>query len=285
MINVERRALDTIKKYGLFSKKDNVAVAVSGGKDSMSLLNILKEGFNITALFIDVGIPGFSEESFKVISSFCKEYDIPVKKVSLKEVVGFTTPEAIKVVGGKACTTCSVLKRYALNKSAKEFDKLATGHNLDDEAESVMMNLMKVNLSSLVSLGPKTGLFEDKGFVQRVKPFYFVPEKGILKYAVKMGVPFVNYPCPMRGDSPFRYFIKRELDSLESNFPSIKGNIIKSFLNSIKNRKRLIEHHQLYYCKYCGEPSSSPVCNACKIRLKVKGELMKKTDKNIRHKA
>ncbi len=279
MIDVERLALETIKDYDLFSKDDKVAVAVSGGKDSMSLLNILKGRFNITALFIDVGIPKFSEDSFRTVSSFCEENNIPIKRVSLKEVVGFTTPEAVKVIGGKACTTCSVLKRYALNKSARGFDKLATGHNLDDEAESVMMNLFKVNISSLLSLGPKTGLFEDEKFVQRVKPFYFVPEKDILEYAVKKKIPFVNYPCPMRGDSPFRYFIKQELDGLENTFPNVKQNIVKSFLNNIKNKAGLRENHKLYYCKYCGEPSSSPVCNACKIRLEVSKKL--KTVNNI----
>ncbi len=281
MIDVEKKALETIKKYNLFSEEDKVAVAVSGGKDSMSLLNILKNRFNITALFIDVGIPKFSKESFRIVLLFCEEYDIPVKKVSLKEVVGFTTPEAVKVIGGKACTTCSVLKRYALNKSARGFDKLATGHNLDDEAESVMMNLLKVNISSLISLGPKTGLFEDKGFVQRVKPFYFVPERDILKYAVERDIPFVSYPCPMRGDSPFRYFMKKELDDLEKTFPNIKQNIIMSFLNNIKSKEELRKKHKLYYCKYCGEPSSSPVCNACKIRLKVSKKL--KTVNNINH--
>ncbi len=275
MVDVEKKSLETIRKYNLFSEEDKVAVAVSGGKDSMSLLNILKGRFNITALFIDVGIPKFSEESFHIVSDFCRKYNIPVKRVSLKEVVGFTTSEAVKVVGGKACTTCSVLKRYALNKSARGFDKLATGHNLDDEAESVMMNLLKVNISSLISLGPKTGLFEDDNFVQRVKPFYFVLERDILKYAIKRRIPFVNYPCPLRGDSPFRYFMKKELDNLEKTFPNIKQNIVKSFLNNIKNKENLRVKHKIYHCKYCGEPSSSPVCNACKIRLKVEKELNK----------
>ncbi len=269
---IRKKVYKTINDYDLILPSDKLIVAVSGGKDSMSLMHLLKDKFNITALFIDVGIPNFSKESFQKVKYFCDGYGIPLKKVSLKEVVGFTTPEAVEIIGGNACTTCSVLKRYAINKSARGYDKIATGHNLDDEAESVLMNIFKSNKRLLLNTGPKTGLMSDKKFVQRVKPLYFIPEKDVLEYAVINKLPFVKHPCPMRGESPFRYFIKKQLDKLEKERPNVKLNIIKSFLTFIKKEAHT-EKEEIHYCKYCGEPSSSDVCNACKIRLEIEHKI------------
>ncbi len=275
-MNVESVVFETIDEYNLLSEADKIAVAVSGGKDSMSILHILSSKYNnITALFVDVGIETFSDESFEIVSSFCSSQGIPLKLVRLKDVLGFTTPEAVSVIGGKPCTTCSVLKRYVLNKSARGFDKLVTGHNLDDAAESILMNIFKANMSSLASLGPSSGIMHDNKFVSRVKPLYFVPEKEVLHYAVNHKLSFVSHPCPLRGDSPFRYYVKQRLNVLEKDFPNVKQNIVNAFLKFIKGKSLNLK--KLSYCKYCGEPSSSDICNFCKIRLQVERSL-----KNVR---
>ena len=276
--NLEKNVFETIKKFKLVSKNDRVAVAVSGGKDSMVLLHILNKHFNVTPLFVDLGIENFSQESLNIIKNYCKDNSLNLKVLSFKEGFGFSMQEVYKVLPKlkiRACTACGVLRRYILNKNSKQFDKIATGHNLNDESISVLMNIFKANIRANSSLGPKTGILVSKKFVQRIKPLYFCTEKEVLDYAEAHKIQFLKKQCPLRGE-PFRLFLSKKLQILESEYykNTLHYNIINSFLKYIKPKTTSnFKNESINYCQLCGEPSSAKICNSCKLRLKIEKEL------------
>ena len=158
----------------------------------------------------------------------------------------------------KSCAICGVLKRYLLNKKARElgFTKLATGHNLDDISQSVIMNLFKGNLEMCARLGPISGTVHDKRFVPRIKPLFFTSEKAVEKYSKLMKFPVVYSRCPCSADS-FRREFRVELKEKE------KENIVKTLIALIPKIKT--SKAQIAACSSCGEPSVETTCSACRI--------------------
>ena len=182
----------TIKKYKLVSKNDEIVVACSGGKDSTTVLYLLNKWFgNVTALAIDEGIPGYRNITLEDLRGFCSRNKIPLKVLSYKDAFGFSLHEALRKVTVLPCNICGTLRRHLLNSGARGFTKIATGHNLDDEAQSIMMNFFKGNLALAARLGPLTGVVEDARFVPRVKPLYFCYEKEVAAYAFLKN-PFIS---------------------------------------------------------------------------------------------
>jgi len=269
----EKKVLDTIDKYNLFTKKDNILVAASGGKDSTTILYILKKyGFNVSAITIDSLIGNYTKQNLKNLEKFCKEIDVKLYKINLRDKFGgsvcyIRTVLNKKGVKMKSCSICGVLRRYLLNKEARKIKPncIVTGHNLDDEAQSIIMNLLRNNLELSARLGPKTGISKDKRFVPRVKPLYFCSEKDVARYS-KIKKFDVNYkPCPCRTDS-FRKKIIDLLTNLGKKDPEISENIISNFLKTLPKLKGSYQtDEEIAFCKSCGEPSRGKICNTCQI--------------------
>jgi len=266
----EQKILRTIKKYKFFDKKDKILVAASGGKDSTVILYILKKyGYNIEATTVDTSISTYSKKNLTNIKGFCKEHGIKLHTMSFREEFGYglCSLQSILVRKGikfKSCTACGVLRRYLINKKARVLKPkvIVTGHNLDDEAQSVLINLLKNNLGILARLGPKTGIVKDKKFVPRVKPLYFVSEEEIAAYSKAMNFPVIYERCPCASDS-YRNHI-REL--LNKTGEKTKENIIKYFLEILpKLRKEFQTNEKINYCKICKEPAKAELCQSCKI--------------------
>src|SRR3989344_1431121 len=181
----EKKVKKTISDYKLIDKNDHIVIAVSGGKDSTSLLYLIKKivgerkDIKITALAIDEGIHNYRDESLEFLKGFCKKLKVNLKIVSYKEEFGKSLDEILKTYKGIPCSICGVLRRYLLNKKAKELNatKLATGHNLDDESQSIVMNYFKNNTEVLARLGPITGVKRNPKFIPRIKPLYLLTEK------------------------------------------------------------------------------------------------------------
>ncbi|MBI2580491.1 TIGR00269 family protein [Candidatus Woesearchaeota archaeon] len=260
----ESKAAATIKKYRLINKNDKIVVACSGGKDSTTVLYLLNKWFgNVTALAIDEGIPGYRNVTLEDLRSFCSRNKIPLKVLSYKDAFGFSLHEALKKVSVLPCNICGTLRRYLLNAAAKGFTKIATGHNLDDEAQSIMMNFMKGNLELAARLGPVTGVVMDGKFVPRIKPLYFCHEKEVAAYAFLQNFGIRFNECPHSRIS-FRAAVRDFLNDLEQQLPGTKQNIINNFLKLLPRlKKKYAAVADIAHCSSCGEPSSNELCKAC----------------------
>ncbi len=267
----EERVKNTIEKYRLIEAGERVAVACSGGKDSTAALYILdKLGYNPDAVIIDLEIGEYSGKNLENLRGFCAGKGIKLHAISIKDAVGHTIPfisAAMSREGFGPCHACGILKRWLLNKMAREmgFDKVATGHNLDDEAQNIFMNFVQGNLGFCAGLGPVSGHAEGGMFVERIKPLYFCPEEETRRYSQIIGFPVVYEPCPLSADT-FRTFIKGELDNLEAAMPGAKRNMADNLVAMLPSlRGRYKQSGKMRKCRKCGEPSRSEVCRACEL--------------------
>ncbi|MBR9677616.1 TIGR00269 family protein [Candidatus Woesearchaeota archaeon] len=259
----EKKVMHTIKKYKLLKKNEPVTVAASGGKDSLSTLYILSKYATPTALLIDEGISGYRAKTIKDLQKFCEQNNIDYEIKTFKKEFGFTLDKYIKKTGANSCTVCGVLRRYLLNKYSK--NKLATGHNLDDEAQAVLMNLLRSSVEQNARLGPTTGLVDSELFVTRIKPLYLMTEKQVATYAFYKKFITGFTICPY-SESGFRRTIQTALNNLEQELPGTKERLINNYLKQLpKLKKQFSTSKKVAKCKTCNQPSRHAKCNACKI--------------------
>jgi len=264
----EKKVEDTIKKYKLINKKDKILVAISGGKDSFTALYLLnKLGYNVEALFIDLKIKDFSDKNLNNIQEFCKKNNIKLNIVDIKKETNHSLVQFCKKINQTNCATCGVLKRYYLNKKSKELnaDKIVTGHNLDDEAENILLNIFNNNFLISLGLGISTGIKNDKFFAQRIKPLYFCTNEETRKYAKLNKLPFLSTICPLRIDA-FRKEVRDFIKSLEKFEPKLKINLVNYFNKELINLKiKHLKKQEIKKCKSCGEPTRTNICKKCEL--------------------
>ena len=225
----ENKVFKTIRQFDLIGKKENLGVAISGGKDSLTLLHILNKlskqnpKIKLTAILINEGIAGYRDKTIKTAKKFCSKNKIKLNIYSYEKEFGMLLDKMLKALDVKPCTLCGIFRRYLLNKKSKElgFTKLATGHNLDDECQSILMNQFKNNIHLSARLGPKVGIKENKGMVQRIKPLYLCAEKEVTTYAFinKLLDNFIE--CPNVSKS-YRAQVRDMLNDLEAKFAGTK---------------------------------------------------------------
>ena len=268
----EKKVKRTIRDYALLGRKDKLVVAASGGSDSTAALYVLnKLGFNTEALMIDLKIGRWSSINRRNLEQFCRDNNIKLHVTDIQEELGYSMCYIRSVVKSrtklKNCTICGVLRRWLVNKKARELGatKLATGHNLDDEAETILMNMFKKNTQLSAGLGPVSGTIKDKRFVQRIKPLYFLAKKDIAKYSKLMKFPVQYKPCPCISEA-FRKDVRDALARLENRVVEIKQNIVMSFLETQPLlQKKFKSNEKIKYCSQCSEPSRDEICYACRL--------------------
>jgi uncharacterized protein (TIGR00269 family) len=264
---VENRILKTIRDYKLIGKADKVIVAASGGKDSTVCLHLLSKHYNVRALAIDEGIPGYRDKTLTDLRAFCGSHSIPLTIVSAREECGTTLTQMVSRQDLKPCTLCGALRRHLLNLHARRMGatRLATGHNLDDEVQTIMMNMLRNQPLQSARLSPSTGVIRDPRFVQRVKPLYFCTEREIAAYAFLQGYKINYTECP-HAHASYRALVRDQLNVLEHSHPSSKANIVRSFLKTLPSLKRkYAATGRLGECVRCAEPSQNEVCKFCQI--------------------
>jgi len=267
----EKKVKKTITDFDLIEKDDHIVVACSGGKDSTSLLYLMKKitekrkDIKITALAIDEGIHGYRNESLKFLTEFCKNNQVDLKIFSYKEEFGKSLDEILKTYKGIPCSICGVLRRYLLNKKSKELGatKLATGHNLDDEAQSITMNFFRNNVEVSARMGPFTGVRRHPKFIPRIKPLYMLTEKEVTSYAFLKGFMDKFNECP-NSQQAYRNNIRNMLNEFEVKFPGTKHGIVQSFIEILP----LLKTHykgtrEIGSCIKCNEPCSQKICQTC----------------------
>ena len=279
----ERRVKRTIKRYDMVRKGDKVLVGVSGGKDSVVLLHVLSKlseelEFEVEALTIDLGISGYSSAYVKIAEEVSKGAGVKLHVLSLKEEHGFEMDEAAMRLSRNPCSTCGVVKRYLLNKYAFEhgFDRVATGHNLDDVVAFVISGYLRGDVEGLTRLYPKS---ETVGkMVSRIKPLVETPEGEVPVYAYLRGLKFVEQPCPYSKGDP-NALIKKLVLELEREMPGIRYMILRGFTDRMHPilAKELPER-SYEECSVCGMPSSGRLCAFCKIKKRLADAKKKKGD-------
>jgi len=257
----------------MFAPDDRIAVAVSGGKDSTSLLHVLHKielkfpQSELSAITIDEGISGYREEAIVIAKENCKRLGVKHIVTSFKELYGHDLDEIVEIAEEKGalspCSYCGVLRRKALNVVAKEIDadKLALAHTLDDEVQTRLLNVIHGDAARLGRVGPVLE-GDVSGFVRRVKPLCEVPEREVALYAFLKGIEFQMVPCPYRG-AALRNAVRGFLNRLETDHPGTKYTVLRSFEKIAPSIRELTGKAGLKNCKICGEPTVGDVCKAC----------------------
>ena len=271
----EKRVKKDIKKQGATKDVKRIAVALSGGKDSVVALHMIYDVFSkrpdveIIGLTVDEGIKGYRDKSIVFAAKNCKELGIEHCIVSFKEVVGIKLDEIVlKDDELGACSYCGVFRRLCLNRKARELkiEKLVMGHNLDDMAQSILMNFVNGDLKKLARLGPHSKV--QPGLVPRMLPLRSIPEKENMLYAVLKNIDFYDAECPY-STYAFRRDFRDIIEELEFRNPGTRHSILNSY-NAMKDILMMkYPPAQLVKCLKCGEPSSQEICKACILKDRI----------------
>lgn len=261
---------NTIERFSLLKEGQSLFVAISGGKDSLSLAQILwRLGYDVKAFFIDLGIGSYSQQSREACESFCKERDIPLIIVNLREELGATIVEVGKKTGRKPCSVCGMVRRYLMNEVPLRYgvDTLATGHNLDDEVNVIIWNILRWDLEALSRLSPLLPRSHPR-FTKKVKPLCLTYERDIARFAQVLGIKQVEERCPLsRGATLLQ--LKEFLNEIEEENPDIKRRFYEGFLlRRTKWEKQASAN--LRECKLCGQPTTAEICSFCRLREAIK---------------
>ena len=262
-----KRVEETIEKFKMFEKKDKIAVAISGGKDSMALAKALKDlGYNVSLFHINTNIKreNYAEKSQKAVEEFAKKEKLPLKILNFKDEIGIDIKVASKIAKKDICGSCGMIKRYILNREAKDFNVIVTGHTLDDEAGSLLSSLIfwKEFINRQWPI-----LEEEEGLKRKAKPLTFCFEKETKLFCQTLNLPYNAQTCPLRG-GPYVFF-KKIIHSLEENMPSSVLNFYKGFLKR-KRKMGFVEiQKSLKPCHKCGYLTVAEVCNFCRLKEKI----------------
>lgn len=251
----------------MLSTDEEVLVAVSGGKDSLALWDVLHElGYRTTGLHLSLGIGSYSDASTEKTERFAEKLGRPLVTVRLaEEGPGLAIPSITSFTHRPACSACGLMKRHYFDQLAHDrgFPVLATGHNLDDEAARLMGNVLRWQVDHLARQQPVLTPADDR-FVRKIKPLYRCSEYETAAYAFMRGIDYVVEECPNSvGASQFAY--KDALNRLEAESPGTKLNFVTGFLERAQAGFATTIETPASPCTRCGMPSYAGLCAYCKL--------------------
>lgn len=279
---LERRFERIVKKYHMLDGVKRVGVAVSGGKDSTTLLHLMYKlskiyDFELVGIHIDLGIDMGKAYSAKSSEFAVKNFEmlgVKYKVVRIKDEYGFTIDEAKKKIRRPVCSTCGLVKRYTLNDIAERegLDAIATGHNLNDMAQFILSGYFSGDVLDLARLKPVSQ--PERGYkVKKIKPLFLIYEKEILTYAIVNKIPFLYDSCPhtFRVGGATQDKIRRKLEELEDEIPGFMMMLVQNFVDKIQGplEKEYVKEEDISRCKICGRPTSKgrEICSFCATRI------------------
>ena len=274
VLSQTKKAIDD---SGMITAEDHVLIAVSGGKDSLALWEILMRlGYRTTGFHLDLGIGEYSGESRGHVEAFASRHNLPLVVESLRESVNGSVTDIAQATRRPACSGCGMSKRYFFNKVALSIGAtvLATGHNLDDEASRLFGNLLHWHDEYLAKNRPDLPALS--GLAKKVKPLVRLTEKEMAAYAFLRKIPYVVKECPHSVDAK-QILYKKVLGEIEAASPGTKHAFLFGYLDRISRwypeTPKEEEEAPTGRCEQCGEISWTPVCSFCRMKEKVAKEL------------
>ncbi|MBI3953506.1 MAG: adenine nucleotide alpha hydrolase family protein [Chloroflexi bacterium] len=256
----------SIERLKMCDAADTVMVAVSGGKDSLSLWDLLHGlGYRTSGLHIQLGIGDYSRESREKTAAFAQERELPLTVVSVEEEYGASIPVLARAVRREPCSACGLSKRYIMNRAALEAGAtvLATGHNLDDEVATLYGNVMHWQTGYLARQAPVLPATHP-GLVKKVKPLHLLTEREMASYALLRGIDYIVEECPhAQGAKSLLY--KDALNLVEAQSPGTKQQFYQGFLERLRPLLKDGDGAQLRECERCGQVTTGAVCSFCSL--------------------
>ena len=272
--SILRKTAKTISKYKMIQNNELVAVAVSGGKDSLALLKIINDmsathNFRIKAITIDEGIPGYRNEALEIVENFCSKLNIDYKVYSYKKLFDLTLDNALELRENEktsSCSICGTLRRRAIDYAAKDIgaDVIATGHNLDDTLQTFVINMLSGDTNKIGWMDPDNS----QNSLRKIKPFCEIYESEIVFYAFTNNIPFQSEPCPHMNEG-IRTEIREFLNSLENQHSGIKNNLYQSIVK-VSQIVKNSDYKKKMLCQKCGSECTGKICSVCSVVLKLK---------------
>lgn len=275
--SIEAKVRSTITKYHMLKFDDRLAIAVSGGKDSLSLLHILaklrkhRPKTTLIAVTVDEGIAGYRDEALDIAAKNCQKLEIPHHIVSFKNLFGLSLDELITKAREKgqtqltSCAYCGVLRRRALNIGARQVNatKIATAHTLDDETQTFLMNIFRGDIARLAKEKRVTSEVHPQ-LIQKIKPFCEIPENESALYAYIKKIPFQDTPCPYASEA-LRNDIRAMLNKMEEKHTGTKFTVSKAIEKLRPAIEQTTQKDDFKICSQCGEPSAQEICKTCEM--------------------
>ena len=278
---VHQQVLRAIKKERLFGHADRILVAVSGGKDSLALWAILlKLGYHADALYVNLGIGGYSERSYQKVQAFAQStgahYQAKLLVHTVEQEEGAGIRELAQLIHRPTCSACGTIKRYQFNRAAIEHDYavMATGHNLDDEAARLLGNVLRWQEAYLDKQSPCLPA-SIEGFAKKVKPLYRLTERETAAYAVINRIDYLVEECPMAKGAKMLLH-KEVLNRLETESPGTKQAFYWGFLDrqakAGSSEATMVAQDQaaLHPCSACGQPTTAGTCTYCNMMARAR---------------
>ena len=262
---------EAIRRHKMFARGERVLVAVSGGKDSLALWDVLlDEGYDTTGLYLDLGIFEYSVESKARCEKFAAARSVPLIISAVAEEVGAPVPVIQSVTRRPPCSGCGLSKRYLMNRVALEHEipVVATGHNLDDEAATLFGSVMHWQMDALPRQSPALPSTHPK-LVRRVKPLYRLSELETAAFAFMRKIDYIVEECPFAaGATSIAH--KEILSRMEAASPGAKHNFLFGFLDRARPAFEQAEGVALNECARCGQVTTGTICAFCKLSDQVK---------------